>query len=109
MVHGDLSRVVIFTNRVSVAHARGYVTFLLRALASNDLLEWLVLPVTRTWHALLWRDAANWAGLREPSLSPPPGYSFENVREAHGGEGDEGDEGGSQARAADAHGCTSAI
>lgn len=76
MVHADFSRIVISTNRETLSHAKGYVAFLLRALAENSLLEWLVLPVMRTWHALLWRDPSCYVGIAEPALSPPPGHRF---------------------------------
>lgn len=49
-----------------------YTRYLLDALSRRELFQWLQIRPTLWWHAMLFRDAYNWAGIsaHAPEVGP---------------------------------------
>ncbi|PNH04628.1 DNA polymerase epsilon catalytic subunit A, partial [Tetrabaena socialis] len=91
--------ITLCTGKRSVRAAAGYTRFLLDALRSRELFRWLGLSPSAWYHAYLFRDAYNWAGL-ESGAAAAEWAALEAGGAAAGARAGEGEEGGGEEEAA---------
>ncbi|KAG2442618.1 hypothetical protein HXX76_002703 [Chlamydomonas incerta] len=103
IVAANTNAITICTGKRHVRAAAGYTRFLLDALKGRELFRWLDLAPSAWYHAHMYRDGYNWAGL-ESAAAPA---EWRRLAEAGAGGGaaaaaeQEGGEAAAEAAAAD--------
>lgn len=64
IIYGDLSRIIVCTNKFTVEDGVGYIKYLLDTLQSKDLFSTINIQVNKIWTLLLWQDSANYGGIK---------------------------------------------
>ncbi|GFR41064.1 hypothetical protein Agub_g1701, partial [Astrephomene gubernaculifera] len=63
IVAANTHSITLCTGKRSVKAAAGYTRFLIEALRGRELFRWLELSPAAWYHAYMYRDPYNWAGL----------------------------------------------
>lgn len=63
IVYADFNRVVIATNRVTLADTKDYIQFITNSISKNNLFSWIELRPKRYFSHLLWYNSSNFAGV----------------------------------------------
>ncbi|KXZ56813.1 hypothetical protein GPECTOR_1g732 [Gonium pectorale] len=97
LVAASSHSITICTGKRSVKAAAGYTRFLLDTLRGRELFRWLELSPSAWYHALMWRDPYNWAGLESTAAAAE--WRAMEAGSAGGppGGGEEGEEAGAAA------------
>lgn len=63
VVFASFNRIIIATNKTTLDGARAYADYVVETLKKRPIFQWLVFPVTRYWHSLLFQDIGNFGGI----------------------------------------------
>ena len=64
IVYGDLSRVIVCTNKLNVEDAVTYLKYLLSNVQGKELFSTIHIDTNKIWTLLMWQDSANYGGLK---------------------------------------------
>ncbi|KAF2077511.1 hypothetical protein CYY_001210 [Polysphondylium violaceum] len=63
IVSANFNKIVLATQKSSVADAQSYLQFITSVIKKKDLFTWIIIKPINYWYNLLWMDSFNYSGL----------------------------------------------
>lgn len=63
IIYADFYKIILSTKRTNIDSAKEYLEFIINALTSKEVFQYIEIVERRYWSQLLWFDNENWAGI----------------------------------------------